>query len=235
MTNPSQITLALECSAGQASAAIGQNGTCLAMATHEAPHGHAAWMIPLAIDALKKSGHEFADLTHILAGRGPGSFTGIRVALAGAKGLALSLGIKAQGLSSLAALAASVRDDSRNIMTLVDTRRGSLFFQSFDPSAHPLGEIGDSDINVIADVINASSSPWTLAGDHAAQLKSLCPDHDIIISDQQSPDAAGLIRLFDAQSEQSVTSTSDHLEPLYLAAPILGPKKSANKQSGSST
>ena len=229
MTNQLSVVLALECSAGQASAAIGQDGQILAQTSIDAPHGHAAWMIPLAVEALEKSGKSFSDLTHILAGRGPGSFTGIRVALSGAKGLALSLGIKASGLSSLSSLAAlvSTQDQAaaRSVMSVIDTRRGSLFYQGFSPDGQPLAAIEDGSPDDVAAMLKASSDRWIIAGHLAQDIAALCGDTDLITSDLISPDAVGLILDFNRMMATGQIPDDHSLEPLYLAAPILGPRK----------
>jgi len=229
----SSTALAIECSAGVASAAVSHQGQLVSEKTIEAPHGHAAWMIPLAQDAVAEAGLTFQDLTHILAGRGPGSFTGIRVALAGAKGLALSLGIHAIGLSSLAALAASItasRQAQKNaVLAIIDTRRGSLFFQAFDAHGKSRSDIIDGQPEDAAALIKASSESWCLAGHGADAIRARCPDHDITVAEKTSPDAHGLILQFSAMQAQHIALDDDHLEPLYLAAPILGPKKSAPK------
>ena len=83
-----QAILAFESSADQASAAIIADGIAR-QHVHAARHGHAALITELARAALEEAGLSAREVTHVAAGRGPGSFTGIRVALAAAKGLRL--------------------------------------------------------------------------------------------------------------------------------------------------
>ena len=84
--NRTPVILAIESSADMASAAVLANGAVVQRA-HRARHGHAAQITELARGALAEAGISADDLTHVVAGRGPGSFTGIRVALAAAKDL----------------------------------------------------------------------------------------------------------------------------------------------------
>ena len=80
------VILALESSADRASAAVVRTGMPGIQHLHEARHGHAALISELARAALAEAGVEPDEITHVAAGRGPGSFTGLRVALAAAKG-----------------------------------------------------------------------------------------------------------------------------------------------------
>ena len=95
------IAIAFESSGGKASVAISRDGVILAQAENLARHGHAAWLLTLARDALAEAGLTAAECDVVLGGRGPGSFTGIRVALAAAKGLGLALGMPARGCPAL--------------------------------------------------------------------------------------------------------------------------------------
>lgn len=222
MGHKSIVTLALECSAGAASAAVGVDGTVVAQTAMQANHGHAAWMIPIVKQALEQSDYGFDDVTDVLAGRGPGSFTGIRVALAAAKGLGLSLEAKVIGLSSLEAMATAIRSLpqalGRNVITMIDSRRSSIFYQLFTADGAAIEPIQDGDLASITDAINTDEA-WVAAGFTAEELADLCPA--VIAIDHPFPHAADLIMLY---HEHNGDLPADHLEPLYLAPPILGPR-----------
>ena len=97
--------LSLEASANIASVAVMGDGEILAETKIESRHGHAARMLLLVEDCLKQAGVSISEVDTILGGRGPGSFTGIRVALSAAKGLVLARNIEGYGICSLEALA----------------------------------------------------------------------------------------------------------------------------------
>jgi tRNA threonylcarbamoyl adenosine modification protein YeaZ len=225
MAEKASAIMALECSAGHASASIGRNGRVLAEAEVAADHGHAAWIISLTKEALEKADLGFDNLALILAGRGPGSFTGIRVALASAKGLALSLGIEAKGLSSLSAMAATARKNpqakNRRVITMIDSRRGSTFFQAFTPEGEPLDDIGNGDVKAIANMMVKEGGQWVIAGFGTDDLAIACPSLDLIILDHPMPKASDLICLY---AEKDNFTADTELEPLYLSAPLLGPR-----------
>ena len=99
------IILAFEASTKHLSVAVYVNGSVLAMQKIEAPFGQATEMVPLAVRTLADVGVDFSSLSHVAAGCGPGSFTGLRVSLAAAKGVCLAHDIIGLGISGLEALA----------------------------------------------------------------------------------------------------------------------------------
>ena len=96
------VILGLEASGGLLSVALWADGCIQAEQSHAAKHGHAALIAPMVDAVMKAANCGFSDLSHIAAGRGPGSFTGIRVALAMAKGLCLATGVVGVGVNGLA-------------------------------------------------------------------------------------------------------------------------------------
>lgn len=85
--------------------ALVRGGACLAQHSEPMRQGHDARLAPLVEDAMRMAGAEFGDLDRIAVVVGPGSFTGVRVGVAFARGLALALNKPAVGVSSLEALA----------------------------------------------------------------------------------------------------------------------------------
>ncbi|MAS73743.1 MAG: tRNA (adenosine(37)-N6)-threonylcarbamoyltransferase complex dimerization subunit type 1 TsaB, partial [Rhodospirillaceae bacterium] len=127
------VILAFEASADQATAAVIMSGGRRAMHHHQARHGHAAVITGLAEAALQDCGLEARAITHVAAGCGPGSFTGIRVALSAAKGFQLACDAQPVGLSCLLVAAANwrnVHDEDGLLVASADTRRGSYFCQA---------------------------------------------------------------------------------------------------------
>jgi tRNA threonylcarbamoyl adenosine modification protein YeaZ len=130
--------LALDCSAGACTVGVWRDGAILARRREATERGHAAALMPAIRDAMAEAGLEFSALDAIAAVAGPGSFTGIRIALAAARGLALALGKPALGVSALDALARrparAALADRDCLCVAIDTKRGDLYAQLFDPS-----------------------------------------------------------------------------------------------------
>jgi tRNA threonylcarbamoyladenosine biosynthesis protein TsaB len=93
---------------------------------------HAAKLLPLAARLLEDAGLEFGDVELLVVGVGPGTFTGLRIGIATARGLAQALAIPAVGVSTLQSLALTASDspdaDGRDaIAAVLDARRGEVF------------------------------------------------------------------------------------------------------------
>ncbi|MDB5665476.1 tRNA (adenosine(37)-N6)-threonylcarbamoyltransferase complex dimerization subunit type 1 TsaB [Cypionkella sp.] len=91
--------------------------------------GQAERLMPLIAELLAEAGVGLADITAIGVGTGPGNFTGVRISVAAARGLALGLGVPAIGVTRLEALAL---DLPRPVTVIEDARRGEVYVQRFD-------------------------------------------------------------------------------------------------------
>ncbi len=99
--------LALDACTVTASAAVLDGDAVLAECACGVRATHAEQLLPLVRDALTRAGVRLDDLSRLAVGIGPGSFTGVRIGLATAKGLAVATGLPLYGVTSLDALAAS--------------------------------------------------------------------------------------------------------------------------------
>lgn len=151
------IVLALDTCLGACSAAVVEDGRVLASASEPMTRGHQERLALMAREVMTAAGLPFSALDRIGVTVGPGSFTGLRVGLAFAKGLALALGRPCIGVGSLEALAASLDTDG-GVAAAIDSGRGQIYLQTFRhrrplaaPSVMPLdealatlGEMGDA-------------------------------------------------------------------------------------------
>ena len=102
--------------------------------------GHAEHLIGVIEAALASSGTGYADIGMIAVSVGPGSFTGVRVGVSAARGLALALKVPAVGVTTLEALAAEARFSfpDRDIMTVIDAGRGGLYVAVHGADGHEI-------------------------------------------------------------------------------------------------
>ncbi|MGI3169271.1 tRNA (adenosine(37)-N6)-threonylcarbamoyltransferase complex dimerization subunit type 1 TsaB [Pseudooceanicola sp. C21-150M6] len=98
------ITLAFDTSAAHCAAALVSDDHVLATRVEEMTKGQAERLFPLLEEVLAEAGLSWSDLDRIGVGVGPGNFTGVRISVAAARGLALSLGIPAIGVSTFEAV-----------------------------------------------------------------------------------------------------------------------------------
>lgn len=123
------------------SVAVAIGDACAARRAEPGPRGQAEAMLPMVQACLAEADLGFPDLDAIAVTVGPGGFTGLRVALATARGLRLALGRPAVGISTLEAIAAGVPADAaqgRSILAVIDARRGEVFAQAFAADLTPL-------------------------------------------------------------------------------------------------
>ena len=119
--------LALDTSTGIGSVAVGVGGELLSEAALSVAAGHSSALLPAVDYALRSARLTPADLTAVVVGGGPGSFTGLRVAAATAKGIVHTLGVPLFAYGALLATAAGSWTAGRPVCALFDARRRDVF------------------------------------------------------------------------------------------------------------
>ena len=150
------------------SAALFEDGRILAEEAEAMEHGHARALVPMIVAVM--GGRPFASLDAIGVTRGPGGFTGIRVALATARGLGLAAARPVFGVTTFAAVARAAEmppGEHRNVLVLIESKRRDLYAQLFSAERAPLAEpaaLLPEDLPAYA-----GGGPLLLAGDGAAR------------------------------------------------------------------
>ncbi len=158
--------LGFDTAGGACAVAIVRGGAVLAAAEEPLTRGHAERLLPLAETLLARAGLGWRDLAAIGAGTGPGNFTGIRICVAAARGLSLSLGVPAVGVSALEALAF---DLPAPVVAVVAGRRDGLYAQTFPADGAASAPIATEARSLAALVPTGA----VLVGDGAAELAGL--------------------------------------------------------------
>jgi tRNA threonylcarbamoyladenosine biosynthesis protein TsaB len=125
------IVLAIDTCLSACSVALLRDGEALALASEPMARGHQERLGTMTHEVMDAAGLAFSAVDRIAVTVGPGSFTGLRVGLAFAKGLALALDRPCVGVGTLEALAASVDPAGRHIAA-IDAGRGHVFLQAFE-------------------------------------------------------------------------------------------------------
>src|SRR5580704_5235543 len=99
--------------------------------------GHAEALMPLLARVMKQSSLAFGDLDRVVVTTGPGSFTGLRVGIAAARGIGVATGLPVVGVKTLSAYAAPYLgvDDRGPVLASVDARHAQVYLQVFAPAA----------------------------------------------------------------------------------------------------
>lgn len=117
----------------EAGICLADNGSILYKETHAQFKDHATWLHPAIATLLKKNNCSINDLHAIAVNNGPGSYTGLRVGLAAAKGFCFATGIPLITISSLQILANAVKEKATDfICPMIDARRMEVFTALYD-------------------------------------------------------------------------------------------------------
>jgi len=219
--------LAIDTSCGAASAAVVERGQIepLVAETRVMARGQAEALVPMVEDAMARIERGAASLDRIAVTTGPGSFTGIRVGVALARAMGLALGVPVVGVSTLAALAASLLATPRPgiITAAIDARHGAVYFQLFEPSGRPLGP---PRCDTLRECVRAiGSGPALLAGDAATALAAEAHRAGLpydISGAREVPDIVAVARM-----GLALDPTTSPARPLYVKPPDARPNPSA--------
>ncbi len=175
-------------------------GPAQVLARREEPPGinHSKLLPILVDDALREAGTELADLDGICVGLGPGAFTGLRIALATAKGLAWAASVPLAGASSLEAMAlaaARLVPGAKAVVPLLDARKQEVYAGFYRPAAGGVEPVGDGPAEVVAppaavaERLRALEGPVVLLGEGYFAYRTL---FDEATAANRHPPVAGL-------------------------------------------
>ena len=123
--------LALDTAMAACSVAVHDSGEVRATAFAAMERGHAEAIAPMARDVMAEAALEFAALDRIVVTVGPGTFTGVRIGLAMARGLGLALGIPVIGIDTLSAIAANASPIGHPLLVAADARKDEVYAALF--------------------------------------------------------------------------------------------------------
>jgi tRNA threonylcarbamoyladenosine biosynthesis protein TsaB len=209
--------LALDAATGACSAALWADGRVIGHRFAVMARGQAEALMPMVDAVLLEAGVGFADIDRFGVTVGPGAFTGLRIGLAAARGMALAAGRPLIGISTFEAVAHGLHDDEkagRSVVVAIESRRADLYVQSFDPALVPL----TAPAAVVPAAVAIPAGPVLVAGDGAARLHPVLAGRaDTLFADGPGfPDAATVARLVAGRDPDPDAPPS---APLYLRPP----------------
>jgi tRNA threonylcarbamoyladenosine biosynthesis protein TsaB len=126
------VILNIETAIDSASVCLAKNGQVVLLKQHPHPKDSAAWIQPAISDLLHETGYTFKGLHAIAVSSGPGSYTGLRVGMATAKGLCFALGIPFITLNTLQIMASALPGHDSWLCPMIDARRMEVFTALYD-------------------------------------------------------------------------------------------------------
>jgi tRNA threonylcarbamoyladenosine biosynthesis protein TsaB len=220
--------LAIDTALAACSAAIfdASHGGILASESVPMLRGHAEALMPLVARVMKAAGMAFRDLERVVVTTGPGSFTGLRVGIAAARGFGVATELPVVGVSTLSAYAAPYlgADDSSPVIAAIDARHQHVYLQVFAPGGRTLMAPRLAPLNEA--VRAASDAASHIVGSAAQTVADSLPvtaPAPVIVDAGQAPDIDWVARLGAVAPEPTAPPT-----PQYLRAPDAQPQNAAS-------
>jgi tRNA threonylcarbamoyladenosine biosynthesis protein TsaB len=211
------LILAIDSSQSSGSVAIQADGRIIYSAFFDIKITHSETLMPAIDHALTFCEAKREQLEAVYVCNGPGSFTGLRIGLATAKGIAFGLGIPLYTFSSLQLAALPAQGLGKNILVCIDAKMKELYYALFSPDLCELMPPQIIQPDALADI---ELRDFILCGSGTEIMHPLFCTKNIphfqLNSLMQIPSAAGLFSLGKILADQLVPQNLAELEPLYL-------------------
>ena len=214
--------LAIDTALANCAAAVLDNGTetaCFEACGEEIGRGHAEKLMDMIGEVMAETSTAFSDLDRVAVTVGPGSFTGLRVGLAVARGFGLVLGKPVVGITTLAAIARSSApgDGGAPLLVALTGKSDEVYCQEFSASGEKIGEAA---VRTLADLAASMPRSIRLAGSAAEKVAA-----ELGLPDEQILSRSGFPEIRDVAelglvADPVVSSPS----PLYLRPPDATPQ-----------
>jgi tRNA threonylcarbamoyladenosine biosynthesis protein TsaB len=230
------LILSIETGTDICSVALANNGELMALRESDEGRDHAKKVAVFVDELLRETGVQPSDLDAIAVGKGPGSYTGLRIGVSFAKGLCYALDIPLIAIGSLDALAEVAREDyDAGIVDLEDEQWGSAMLcpmvdaRRMEVYAAVLNSEGVAQSDVVAEVVTEESfrewrnaGHFVIFGNGAAKCAEVLPDATFI---SVAPSARGIVRLAEEAFNEGRFEDLAYFEPFYLKDFIVIPSK----------
>ncbi len=230
------LILSIETGTDICSVALANDGELMALRESDEGRDHAKKVALFVDELLRETGVQPSDLDAIAVGKGPGSYTGLRIGVSFAKGMCYALDIPLIAVGSLDALTEVAREDydagildvededwtKAVLCPMVDARRMEVYAQIFDTEGKSLS-------NVVAEVVTEQSftswrneSRFIIFGNGAAKCLDMLDDALLV---DVVPSARGIVRLAEKAFNAGHFEDLAYFEPFYLKEFLVIPSK----------
>ena len=230
------LILSIETGTDICSVALANDGELMALRESDEGRDHAKKVALFVDELLRETGVQPSDIDAIAVGKGPGSYTGLRIGVSFAKGMCYALDIPLIAIGSLDALAEVAREDfeagildieeedwaQAKLCPMVDARRMEVYAQVFDVE-------GKAQSDVVAEVVTEESfkewrakGKFVIFGNGAKKCAEVLPD---AIIEDIVPSSRGIVRLAEEAFNAGKFEDLAYFEPFYLKDFIVIPSK----------
>ncbi len=218
MTHANRL-LAFDSAGAACSAAVWDTGQVVAARFEAMTRGQSERLVPMIEEVMAEAGLDYDRLDALAVTVGPGGFTGVRIGLAAARGLALAIRRPILGLTSFQAIAEAVGDSWRRelpLAVLLDAKRAEVYLQVFSPDLAPAGPA----LSLLPEALPSAlpQGPLAVAGDGVARARQeLERPGLLVVPDAGHAKAARFAGFMAAQPLPP--SNAPPPQPLYLRGP----------------
>ena len=217
------LILAFETSAKAASVALTENGKLLGEAYQNTGLTHSQTLMVMAEDTLKQCGKSAAEVEAVAVAAGPGSFTGVRIGVAAAKGFAWGKELPCYGVSTLEAMAESLGMYEGFVCACMDARRSQVYNAVFSAEGGKLTRITDDRAIALAELkeeLKKAEKPVFLVGDGAVLCYNTLKDEvsNLVLPPEHRihQRAVGVAILAQRMADAGIAPSGGELNPNYL-------------------
>ena len=217
------LILAFETSAKAASVALTENGKLLGEGYQNTGLTHSQTLMVMAEDVLKQCGKTAADVEAVAVAAGPGSFTGVRIGVAAAKGFAWGAQLPCYGVSTLEAMAESLGVYEGLVCACMDARRSQVYNAVFSAEGGKLTRVTEDRAIALSDLkeeLQNAEKPVFLVGDGANlcynTLRQEVPGMVLPPEHRIHQRAVGVAILAQRMHDAGISPSGGELEPNYL-------------------
>ena len=213
------LILAFETSAKAASAALMQDDRIIGSSYQNTGLTHSQTLMVMAEDLLKQCGFAPADVTHVAVAAGPGSFTGVRIGVAAAKGFAWGGEKPCCGVSTLESMALWLGQSDGYICCAMDARRSQVYNAVFKAENGKMTRITEDRAISVAELceeLGKVDAPVYLVGDGSLLVKKAFPAAILPLEHRMHQRAEGVAMAAKAAIDRGETCDGNALTPNYL-------------------
>ena len=188
------------------------------------PREHTQRILPMVQDVLTSAQTTLSDIDVLAYGRGPGSFTGVRIGIGIAQGLALGADLPMVGISTLATMAQGAwrRTGATRVLAAIDARMGEVYWAEYvrDEAGNWQGESTEAVLKpeAVAERLAALSGEWTTVGTGWQAWPDMALNSAVVIQDGQTtlPEAEDMLLLAQQAFSAGNGVAVEASEPVYL-------------------
>jgi tRNA threonylcarbamoyladenosine biosynthesis protein TsaB len=233
------VTIAIETSSRMGSVALAYEENLLSESSFSEPFRHSSELLPTLRDLLEQKGLAPCQIKYVFISIGPGSFTGLRIAVATAKAMALANDARIVTVSTLDAIAVNATAQppvqARSVAAILDAKRNKFFVAAYKVPAHDQfpGQLPEKILDdcvmtpqAFADSFVPAHGPVAILGDGLVYYADRFASDQVMVMDSSlwSPRAQAVFHLGLNKARQGLFTDPMALTPNYLRSPGATPK-----------